>query len=221
MNGSAPIQLHRLLGSLDAENREAAWEQLIGDHTRLLIAVARSFGGDHDDAMERYSYILEKLREGDFRRLRSFDAGAGATFSTWLTVASRRLCLDHHRAHFGRARNEHTSDKRATLRAVRRALKDLTEGEIPPDSIVDSTATSTDSIAIRGELDRVLQSELDRLTPRQRLLLTLRFEDDLSASRIASILGLRTPFHVYRQLNAMLGNLRHALQQRGFEGSDG
>lgn len=221
MNGSAPIELDQLLGAPDVEHREAAWENLIGRHTRLLMAVARSFGGDHDDAMERYSFILGKLRENEFRRLRSFDSAVGATFSTWLTVTARRLCLDHHRARFGRVRADHPSDRSTSLRAVRRALDHLTEGEVAPESIVDSNSLATDGIALRGDLDRFLNSELEKLKPRERLLLTLRFEDDLSASRIASILGLATPFHVYRHLNGVLGRLRAALQQRGIDGSDG
>ena len=56
------------------------------------------------------------------------------------------------------------------------------------------------------------------LTPRERLLLALRFEDELSASRIASVLELPTPFHVYRYLNAVLSRLRAALVQRGLDG---
>lgn len=95
--------------------REAAWEQLIAGHTRLLLAVARSYGGDQDDAMERYAYILEKLRESGFRRLRSYNAALGASFSTWLTVTAQRLCVDHHRARFGRY-DVATADRRSSSR---------------------------------------------------------------------------------------------------------
>src|SRR6266496_2586788 len=101
MEGSAPLELSQLFRAHDLANREAAWEKLIDRHTRLLMAVARSFGGDHDSVMERYSYILEKLRDAEFRRLRSYDAAAGASFPTWLTVTARHLCLDLHRARYG------------------------------------------------------------------------------------------------------------------------
>jgi len=221
MDGTAPLELNRLLRAPDVVNRDAAWDDLIGRHTRLLMAVARSFGGDHDDAMERYSYILEKLRETDFRRLRSYDPNVGATFPTWLTVTARHLCLDHHRSRFGRARAEHQSDRSTCLRAVRRALSDLGEGDVTPDEVADSSALPADGIAMRGELDQCLRAELSRLTSRERLLLTLRFEDDLPASQIAGIVGMATPFHVYRALNSVLSQLRLALEARGIEGSDG
>jgi RNA polymerase sigma factor (sigma-70 family) len=185
------------------------------------MSVARSLGGDRDAAMDRYSYMLGKLRESDFRRLRSFDPTAGASFATWLTVTARHLCLDHQRSLFGRGRPEHETDQSTTMRAVRRALQDLTEGDTPADSIPDSSARSADAAAVRGELDSILQDELAKLTPSDRLLLTLRFEDDLPASRIAGVLGLKTPFHVYRRLNAILAQMRRGLESKGIEGSDG
>jgi RNA polymerase sigma factor (sigma-70 family) len=221
MDGTAQLALDRLLRAPDAANREAAWEELISRHTRLLMAVARSFRGDHDDVMERYSYILEKLRESDFRRLRAYDSSSGATLSTWLTVAARNLCLDHHRAKFGRHRAEHPTDKSTSLRAVRRALSDLTEGDTPADSIPDVSSVPVDALALRGNLDTFLNEALAALTPRERLLITLRFEDDLPASRIAKVVGMPSPFHVYRQLNSILGRLRRALESRGVESSDG
>jgi RNA polymerase sigma factor (sigma-70 family) len=221
MVGIAPLELNRLLRAPDVVDREAAWDELIRRHTRLLMAVARSFGGDRDDAMDRYSYVLEKLRELNFRRLRTYDPNAGASFPTWFTVTARHLCLDHHRSRFGRQREEHGSDHSTALRAVRRALSDLTEGDTPTDAIPDSSSIATDSVALRGELDECLRGALSLLTSRERLLLALRFEDDLPASRIAGILGMPTPFHVYRRLNSILSQLRLALEARGIEGSDG
>src|SRR6478672_1059950 len=97
MGTIAPLELSRLLHA-DTQDRETAWEDLIGRHTRLLLATSRSFGGDNDAVMERYAYILGKLREDEFRRLRTFNQNAGATFSTWLTVTARRVCLDLHRS---------------------------------------------------------------------------------------------------------------------------
>jgi RNA polymerase sigma factor (sigma-70 family) len=219
MNGTAPVSLTQLLDASDNANREAAWEELIGRHTRLIMAVARSLGGDHDAAMERYSYVLGKLREWNFRRLRSFDPNAGATFSTWLTVTARRLCLDLHRSKYGRHR-AHDDDKSSVLRAARRALNDSFSSDVDTDTLSDGNDTA-ESALIRFHRDECLRSELSRLTPRERLLLTLRFEDDLPAAKIASVVGLPTPFHVYRKINAILAKLRDQLHARGIDDSDG
>jgi RNA polymerase sigma factor (sigma-70 family) len=215
------FELNQLLRSSEASVREAAWERLIARHTRLLIAVARSFGGGHDEAMDRYSYILEKCREADFRRLRAFDVNGGASFSTWLTIASRRLCLDHDRSRYGRHRATLESGEPNTRRALRRTLVNAVGAEIDTDLLPDTSALSADARAIRDERDARLRLALASLTPRDRLLLALRFEDDLSASNIAGLLGVPTPFHVYRRLNLLLGRLRALLISRGIDGRDG
>jgi RNA polymerase sigma factor (sigma-70 family) len=220
MGGTAPIELDRLFTASDTPDREAAWEDLIGRHTRLLMSVARSLGGDHDAAMERYSYVLGKLREWEFRRLRAYDANAGATFSTWLTVTAHRLCLDHHRSLYGRHRPTHSEDKSSVLRAARRALADSAFSDVDADSLADGKHSADFGLVMRNR-DECLRVELAKLTPRERLILTLRFEDDLPASKIANVIGLATPFHVYRKINSILLRLREQLQSRGIEGSDG
>src|SRR5690348_15868471 len=104
MSGTMTIQLKLLLDAAEDTVREAAWENLIAEHTRLLLAITRSFGGGTDARMDRYAYVLEKLREGNFHRLRAFDEKRGARSSTWLTLAARRLCVDYERRRYGRSR---------------------------------------------------------------------------------------------------------------------
>jgi RNA polymerase sigma factor (sigma-70 family) len=218
MSVAAPIALDQLLAASDTEVRQAAWAELVARHTRLLLAVARSFGGGHDDAMDRYSYILEKLGESDFRRLRTFDPEAGAAFSTWLTVATRRLCVDYERSRYGRQRSTHEADP---LHGLRRRLVDSVSSEIDADSLSDAASVPGDTRAVLDARDTALRKELARLPARDRLLLALRFEDDLSAARISQVLGLPTPFNVYRRLNSVLAQLRSALEARGIDGVSG
>ena len=220
MGSFAPIELDQLLQAADIPDREAAWEGLILRHTRLILAAARSLGGDNDAVMERYAYVLEKLRENEFRRLRSFNPHAGATFSTWLTVSSRRLCLDLHRAHYGRNRPRHASDRNTVMRAARKALYDVTTGDVDADTLAAQNRDAEAEL-VQGHRNDCLTAELSRLTPRERLLLTLRFEDNLSASKIATILGLPSQFYVYRKLNSVLAALRERLEAKGIENSDG
>lgn len=215
------FELNQLLGSSEASTREAAWERLIAGHTRLLLAVARSFGGGHDEAMDRYSFILEKCRESDFRRLRAFDINGGASFSTWFTIAARRLCLDHDRSRYGRHRAMLESGEPNARRALRRTLANAVGAEIDTDLLPDTTELSAEARAIRAERDTRLQMALASLTARDRLLLALRFEDDLSASNIAGLLGVPTPFHVYRRLNGLLSQLRALLISSGIDAGDG
>jgi RNA polymerase sigma factor (sigma-70 family) len=224
MTGGSLLDLSARLHAPEREVREAAWDELIARQTGLLMSVARSFHGDRDQVMERYAYVLEKLRERNFHRLRAFQPQGRASFSTWLTVAARRLCLDHERARYGRDREpEQLEHKRQNtlLRSLRRRLAD-SEGEfIEVDQLSNESAGSADARMIRSETDDRLRGALATLTPRDRLLLSLRFEDDLSAARIAETLGLPTPFHVYRHLNAILATLRRFLVSRGIDASTG
>ena len=219
MDGMVPLELGQVLHAGDRAHREAAWARLIAGNTRLLLAVARSFGGGHDEALERYAYILEKLREHDFRRLAAFRPDGGATFQTWLTVTARRLCLDYHRARYGRYRGPAVTRDTLSPRALRRALNDAAAVDCDVDLLADG-ATSAEAMAVRRERDAALQDALARLTARERLLVALRFQDELPASRIAALLDLPTPFHVYRQVAAVLGRLRQALEARGIDGPD-
>src|SRR4029079_5423431 len=57
----------------------------------------------------------------------------------------------------------------------------------------------------------------DALRPSCRLLLTMRFDDGLSAAEIATILKYPSQFHVYRRINALLADLRSRLEKRGYE----
>ena len=214
---AAPLELHLLLGAPEETVREAAWEKLMAAHTRLILAAARSFGGGHDEALNRYAYILEKCRESDFRRLRTFEGSGGASFSTWLTVIARRLCLDYERARYGRYPTVAKSGDNSN-RAVRRSLVDSIAVDLDIDRIESPEADSQETAMVRAECTRTLRALWSGLTPREQLLLALRFEDDLPAARIASMLGLPTPFHVYRQLNGVLAKLRAALVSRGIDG---
>lgn len=218
---TASVELHSILGAADPAAREAAWDALIGRHSRLLLAVARSLGGGHDDVMDCYAYVLEKLRENDFHRLTAFSADGRTQFSTWLTIAARRLCVDRHRSRYGRSQPVHATGDGATLRLIRRRLADNVGADVDTDLLPDSSETSVENETVRSERDAVLRAAVAALPPRDRLLLALRLDDGLSASRIAGLVGMPTPFHVYRRVSAVLSQLRVALTSRGIDGVDG
>jgi RNA polymerase sigma factor (sigma-70 family) len=217
MDGAAPLELTLLLHAPDAVRREAAWEELIARHTRLILAAARRLGGDRDDTMERYAYVLEKLRENDFRRLRAFRQDGRATFSTWLTIATRRLCLDHHRSRYGRARDTDDAEAAIALRRFRRRLAESIGAGSDVESLTDVDALPADDGILRRERTAALLEALATLSAEDRLLLTYRFEDDLTAARIASLTGAPTAFHVFRRLRRVLAQLRAALEARGID----
>lgn len=162
--------------------------------------------------MDAYAYLLEQLQQGDFRRLRAYTPDTRSKFTTWLVVVARRICVDHLRERYGRGMREGS---------VRRQLADLLVLELDPDTtpLPDSVANPETHLRTR-ELSQALTAALARVEPRDRLLLKLRYEDELSAREIAHLMHFPTPFHVYRRLNALLEQVKTALQRRGIEGPE-
>jgi len=212
MSAVLPFELSRLIEATDAPTRDDAWARFVAAHSRLLLHVARSLTADRDTAMDGYVHVLERLREDDCRRLRGYVPDGRSKFTTWLVVVARRLCLDFHRHRYGRS-NDPAPDA-AAAHAARRRLVDLVAGETEPEQVAAPAADPASALQAE-ELHRALQAATARLPAADRLLLKLRFDDDLSAREIAGLLALPTPFHVYRRLNALLQGLRGVLQQRG------
>jgi RNA polymerase sigma factor (sigma-70 family) len=219
MGGSVPVELQRLLVAPDDPSRAAAWERLIAEHSHLLLRVARSLGGGHDEAMDRYAFILDRLQQADCRRLRTYVPDSNAKFTTWLAVVARRLCLDHHRERYGRPMGA-GPESEDTAR-TRRQLEDLVSAELNLDQVADPAGADPATGAQTQEVRNALHRALVALGPGDLLLLKLRFEDDLPAREIAGLVHLPTPFHVYRRLKTLLAALRRVLEQAGIEGPRG
>jgi RNA polymerase sigma factor (sigma-70 family) len=205
---SLPAELARLLDAREIDAREHAWAEFVRIHTSLLLKVARATTHEYDVAMDAYAFILEQLRKGDCHRLRGYVVDPRSTFSTWLAVVSRRLCLDFARHRYGRGgRSETTADERRE----RRRLVDLAAAEIDLASIPDPSGATPETELDAADLRQLLVQAIGELEPADRLLLALRFEDGLTAELIATTLQLPSPFHVYRRLKRVLGTLRTRL----------
>ena len=211
MSAVLPAELSWLLAASDTNAQDQAWAAFVAEHSRLLLSVARSLNSDRDAAMDGYTYVLEQLRADGCRRLRAFAPDGRSKFSTWLVVVARRLCVDQRRSRYGRMRD----DDSVAVMAARRRLLDLV-AEMDPDEIASKGVDPSQSLQA-GELHEALEAALARLAPADRVLLKLRFEDDLSAREIAAVLRMPTLFHVYRRLDALLKELRAALRTRGVE----
>jgi RNA polymerase sigma factor (sigma-70 family) len=164
--------------------------------------------------MDGYTYIIEALRSDDYRRLRAYSEDGRGKFTTWLVVVARRLCLDFHRRRYGRARE--VGQESRELRAARRRLVDLVTEEIDTTNPLASGSDPAMELHARTQTAAV-EETVRGLPGRDRLLLALRFEEDLPAPEIARIMGYATPFHVYRRLKVVLAELRAALRRRGVD----
>ena len=213
-----PAAIARLFEARDAAALDAAWRSFVDTYSDLILQVARTTSANRDSAMDAYTFVLDQLREDECRRLRFYSARNGARFTTWLLVVSRRLCIDFHRRRYGRPQRTGEADPTATLeRATRRRLIDLAAEELDPDTLSDVRSGNPEAELRLAQLRRALARALETLDPADRLLLTLRFEDQRSAAAIARVVGLPTPFHVYRRLTRILDRLRTRLAEEGID----
>lgn len=211
-----PAALGRLLLATDPTVQGECWAEFVTLHSRLLLHVARAGGSQHDAAMDRYAFVLEQLQQDDYRRLRAYVADGRSEFSTWLVVVAQRLCLDHQRSRYGRFRGgEKDSTGPDESRAARRRLVDLIGAEVDLASLTDPGGGNAEASVRQTDIHQALELELARLDRRDRLLVKLRFEDDLPMPEVAANLGFPTRFHAYRRLKDVLSTLRRALEDRG------
>jgi len=205
---STPDVLVRLLAAPDARGRESAWAAFLEQYSGLILHVARSRNRDHDAIMSCYEFVVDQCRRDDHARLRRYVSDGHGKFATWLLVVVRRLCVDHHRQRYGRLQG--TNGERHT---ERRLLTDLVGDAVGLELLADPE--SSDDGVLRDERSALLSRALERLTPSDRLILRLRFDDELSVPEIARLLKAPSPFVMYRRLDHTLATLRRALEAHG------
>jgi RNA polymerase sigma factor (sigma-70 family) len=209
---AAPPELQDLLQASGSAARDEAWSRFVARFSPLLLHTARTVAREHDRAMDAYAHLLEQLHEDDGRRLKQYLEGSGAQFTTWLVIVARRLCIDFLRQRYGRAP---AAASRMADHAMRRRLEDLVAVEIGEVVALTEPGAGPDETLRRRDRDEALRTSLAQLPPAHRLLLALRFEDDLPVREIAKLLRYPTPFHVYRTLNTVLEDLRRRLATHG------
>jgi RNA polymerase sigma factor (sigma-70 family) len=216
MPESAP-ELQRLLDASTPSEQDRAWKLFLDAYSPLLVHVARSVFHDRDIAMDAYAHVLQEVRANEFARLQAFSANGASKFSTWLVVVVQRICFDYRRKQYGRPRTVQTPSA-VVAQGLRRRLRDLAGEEIDLAALAEATGDPAEQLAA-NELRSMLSLAVGTLSTTDRLLLTLRFEDGLSASQIARVMHLPTAFHVYRRLDAAIRALRANLVARGVESS--
>lgn len=216
MAESFPPELSAVLDA-DREAADDAWRAFLSRFSPLILHAARTASKGYDGAMDSYTFVLERFRENDFRRLRNYSADPRTKFTTWLVLVARRICIDRQRQMYGRITDTNRNDVPDDERAARRRLIDLAAAEVDLSTIEDGAQQNPEAELRTHELKQLLDSAISELDPRDQLLLTLRFVDGLSAKEIAAIQSWQSPVHVYRRIDLLIGRLRRALERRGVD----
>lgn len=71
-----------------------AWDLFLERYSDYILSVLRHMGFDHDQAMDRFVYICEKLAEQDFRRLKGVQfTGREGELKPWLRTVTRNFAV--------------------------------------------------------------------------------------------------------------------------------
>ncbi len=208
-----PGDVEVLLATTDQAAQDHAWATFVRGHSEVVLRVARAMGGGHDATMDRYAFVLDALRRDTCKRLRAYAPDGRGSFDTWLAVVARRLCMDEHRHRYGRTQSD--GPEALAERAARRQLADLVGDELELESIEGDADRLPDAELEQTERRAVLDTALAQLDVSDRLILRLRFEDGLSVPEIARLVGVDSPFKIYRQLDKVLATVRKHLEAAG------
>jgi RNA polymerase sigma-70 factor (ECF subfamily) len=175
-----------MLVSRAAVGDHAAFQALVERHRSMVYRVAYQFAGNHHDAEDIAQDVFIKV----FRSLDRFRQDAQLT--SWIYRIIMNACIDFRRRH---------SPAAAAPFGEEAEIKMLNTPEESP---------GPEDAAYAGELGDVLQAEISRLPPGQRIVFVMRHHQGLKLIEIAEALGLAEGT-VKRQLHAAVHRLRHAL----------
>ena len=164
----------------------SAFQILVERHRSMVYRIAYQFAGNHHDAEDIAQDVFIKV----YRSLDRFRYDAQLT--SWLYRIVMNACIDHRRRQSPAGWAPFTEETELQM------VNTPEEGPGPEDQ------------AYGGQLGEVLESEIARLPPGQRLVFTMRHHEGLKLSEIANALGLAEGT-VKRQLHAAVHRLRAAL----------
>ena len=93
-----------ILEDLRSSPSRETWEEFLRQHSTVIFQTCQYSTSDEDQAADCFLFACEQLSRNNFRRLVRFRLDGSASFSTWLRVVVRNLCLDWLRKEFGRPR---------------------------------------------------------------------------------------------------------------------
>ncbi|MCU0694420.1 MAG: sigma-70 family RNA polymerase sigma factor [Polyangiaceae bacterium] len=175
---------------------ESAWVEFHKRYDRLIIRCIGKVTGRFasvvcaPDIREVHSTLVLQLLSNDMHKLRSFDPTRGIRFGTWIGMLATNAAYDHLR----RMRREPIRSSLAEVETLRCERSD-------PFREVE-----------RKELEEMLAELLSSLSAKDRLFVTLHFDQGLDAEEVAARLNISVKT-VYSKKHKIRTRLEHMLQR--------
>ena len=147
---------------------EAAWEELVRQHTRQVYGLCFRFTNSAQEAQDLTQEVFLRV----FKTIKSFRSTEGS-FHTWLARVTRNLLIDHYR----RTRQERVTDS--------------IEEQLPMLEEAGGAASVRPDQALAGrEAAAILQATLQKLSPDLREAVILRDLQEMEYREIAGVLNI-------------------------------
>jgi RNA polymerase sigma-70 factor (ECF subfamily) len=147
---------------------EAAWEELVRQHTRQVYGICFRFTNSGQEAQDLTQEVFMRV----FRTIKTFRSTEGS-FNTWLARVTRNLLIDHYR----RSRQERVTDS--------------IEEQLPMLEEEGAAAAVRPDFAVAGrEASEILQMTLQKLSPDLREAVILRDLQEMEYREIAQVLSI-------------------------------
>jgi RNA polymerase sigma-70 factor (ECF subfamily) len=147
---------------------EAAWEELVRQHTRQVYGLCFRFTNSAQEAQDLTQEVFLRV----FKTIKTFRSAEGS-FHTWLARVTRNLLIDHYR----RTRQERVTD------SIEEQLPMLEEAG-------GAAAVRPDQALAGREAAAILQATLQKLSPDLREAVILRDLQEMEYREIAGVLDI-------------------------------
>ena len=147
---------------------EAAWEELVRQHTRQVYGLCFRFTNSTQEAQDLTQEVFLRV----FKTIKTFRSTEGS-FGTWLARVTRNLLIDHYR------------------RTRQQRITDSIEDQLPVLEQVGTTGAARPDQALAGrEASEILQATLQKLSPDLREAVILRDLQEMEYREIADVLDI-------------------------------
>ena len=147
---------------------EAAWEELVRQHTRQVYGLCFRFTNSAQEAQDLTQDVFLRV----FKTIKTFRSAEGS-FHTWLARVTRNLLIDHYR----RTRQERVTDS--------------IEEQLPMLQEKGAAAAGRPDQALAGrEASEILQATLQKLSPDLSEAVILRDLQEMEYREIADVLDI-------------------------------
>jgi len=169
---------------------KSAWDGFVQQYSNLVYHTIRKTFALHHAKLDDYviedlfqEFFVAILRD-DFKKLRQFKGEHGCTLASWLRLVAASLTIDF--------------------------LRKQEASTVTVDETLLASASDLDNCLITEQEERELSLSVESLSPRERLLIELRYRKGLSFEEIAAMLRISVGA-VYTQKSRILAKLQEML----------